>query len=74
MSENELKLYVWDNVLIGHFSGMALALAETVEQARDVIMQKHGEKSYRDSEHHTHLWKSISSEPKIFQTPVGFAI
>ena len=35
-----MKLFVWDNVLREQSSGIAFALADTVEEARRLIIQK----------------------------------
>jgi len=60
---NNLKLYVWEDVLTDYTSGIAFALAESVEQAREVIQQK-GLPEFRMQE--------LDSGPVIIDQPEGF--
>ena len=53
----EYKLYVWDDVLTDNTSGIAVAVAETVEQARATILAK--AEGYEKKE----LAKDIAEEP-----------
>lgn len=70
----KLKLYVWEGVLTDYTSGVAFALAASVDEARDVIMQSEGEPSYKEAKYHGALWNDISSEPQVFEVSKGFAV
>lgn len=37
--ENNLKLFVWRGVLVDYTSGIAFALAETEEEAREMLIR-----------------------------------
>lgn len=61
---NNLKLYVWEDVLTDYTSGtsgIAFALAESVEQARELIK----EKGLFHIEH-------LNSGPLVVDQPEGF--
>ena len=60
---NTLKLYVWEDVLTDYTSGIAFALAESIEQAREAIREK-GLSDYR--------MKDLDSDPLVVEQPEGF--
>jgi hypothetical protein len=70
----ELKLFVWTGVLTDYTAGIAFALAESVDHARDVIMQREGHKPYLEEEYHGTLWSDLAAEPDVYERPVGFAV
>jgi len=63
MTKN-MRLFVWERVLIDYSAGVMFALAETVEQAREQILAK------------CHYVPSgdLEKEPVAYDTPVGFAV
>ncbi|MEA1999419.1 MAG: hypothetical protein U9N61_08885, partial [Euryarchaeota archaeon] len=63
----KLKLYVWEDVLYDYTPGIVFALAASVEQAREIIIQ--GEYTSTPVKA-----SDISSKPQVFESPVGFAI
>lgn len=60
---NNLKLYVWEDVLTDYTSGIAFALAESIEQAREVIREK-GLSEFRMNE--------LDGDPLVVEQPEGF--
>jgi len=63
---NNLKLYVWEDVLTDYTSGtsgIAFALAESIEQAREIIREK-GLSDYG--------MKDLDSDPLVVEQPEGF--
>lgn len=65
-----LKLFVWENVLTDYSDGIMFALAETVEQAREVIIKKDPGAYFKGGVMHNDLLK----EPKIIDTAEGFLL
>lgn len=59
-----LKLYVWHEVLCDYTCGAMFALAESVEEARRLIVET-GE---------TIVDEDLEREPTVYETPVAFAI
>jgi hypothetical protein len=79
--EESLKLYVWRGVLRDYTSGMIFALAESIEQARQLIHLKYCEErnivplTYPYTPDCTCYYCSeIRSEPEVFNSPVGFIL
>jgi hypothetical protein len=78
-----MKLFVWrgGNVLRDYGSGLAVALAESVEQARELLRQPIIDRHYDwligewcDEEDKAQLNEYMSwldEEPEVFDTPVG---
>jgi hypothetical protein len=62
-----LKLYVWENVLTDYTDGVMFALAESVEEARSLILTEWG---YTESK--GTVWQDLQKEPQIVETPAGF--
>ena len=67
-TNNNLKLYVWDDVLVDYSSGVMFALANNVEEAREVILDS--EYSYNEGT----IVKDLKQKPKVYQEPFGLAI
>jgi len=65
MKKAKLKLFVWDDYARDYTSGLAVALAENAEQARQLIEENVG---YRDS--------SLCQSPREcdLNTPIAFQI
>jgi len=63
-----------EGVLTGYTTGIAFALESSIDEARDLIMQSNGYLSYKNAKNGGTLWDDISSEPKVFETPKGFAV
>lgn len=64
MTEKKLKLYVWEGVLYDYNSGIMFALAESVEQARQVILDSGGNGLPT-------VEQDIKREPKVYDKPYG---
>jgi len=61
----ELKLFVWEDTLCDYTSGIMFALAENVEEAKKLIIEKIGfEPSNGD----------LNLEPVVYDNKVGFAV
>ena len=43
---NDMQLFVWDNFCPDYTSGLAFAIAETVEEARDLIVKEYGDEPF----------------------------
>ena len=39
---NDFKLYIWDDFYSGYYSGMAVAIASSLEEAKDLVGKNHG--------------------------------
>jgi len=65
MKNKNLKLYVWEDVLWDWKAGIMFALAESVEQAREILLRRYPD-SFSVSE-------DITKEPTIYNSPTGFA-
>lgn len=63
--ENELKLFVWEKVLVDYTDGIMFALAKDVDQARNII-RKRAREYYIDDD--------LEKEPEVYTDPVGFFI
>ena len=65
-----LKLFVWRDVLCDFGCGAIFALAETVEQARQVVLDKakDDEKDYEIE----NLTLAMSYEPDVYTPAFGF--
>jgi hypothetical protein len=66
-----LKLFVWENVLEDHSSGVMFALAENVGEARKVILNKCIKEDGNTSEM---LKSDLASEPKVIDNSEGFYV
>ena len=71
LAMGNLKLYVWEGVLTDYTSGIAFAIAETVEQARQVIYDK-SEK--QDGYVSSTLIADIAGEPIVCENTEGFYV
>ena len=65
---NKLRLYVWEDVLTGYTSGVMFALAESVEAARNMIIEAYSEQGGDE------LKKDLECEPDVYEKPFGFAL
>ena len=61
--KRQLKLYVWEDVLNGYTSGIAFALAETEEEARQLITKEMG---------YNH--EDLNKKPELIYNKKGFYI
>ena len=67
----DLKLFIWEDVLADYTSGIAFALAETTEEAREIIFAKAmTEDGYISST----LKSDLASKPKVVDNKEGFYI
>jgi hypothetical protein len=64
MKEKQLKLYVWHNVLCDYTCGVMFAMAYSVEQARELIVESGI--NVIDGE--------LNQEPTVYDAPAGFAV
>jgi len=66
-----LKLFVWKDVLTDYTSGIAFALAENVDEARKLILEKYEkEQSYVSDM----LVSDLNTEPLIIENKEGFYV
>jgi hypothetical protein len=66
-----MKLFVWNDVLTDYTSGIAFALAENVDEARKLILEKYEkEQSYISDM----LVSDLNAEPLIIENKEGFYI
>jgi hypothetical protein len=77
----KLRLYVWENVLADYTSGIAFALASSVDEARQLAyanLRKGMSPTW--GTYQEELAKGdgaaqeLSAEPQVFDSPAGFAI
>lgn len=61
--ENNLKLYVWEDVLCDYTCGAIIALAHNVKEARQILL-KNEEITKED----------IDKRPKIYKKPYTLAV
>lgn len=61
--ENNLKLFVWEDVLRDHKSGIAFAYATDSERARELILEKMGYKH-----------EDLSTRPREVKAEEGFYV
>jgi hypothetical protein len=62
--DNDLKLFVWTDVLHDYTSGMMVALAHDVEEARRLILEYNGGGFLPDDD--------LAKEPQVITQPAGF--
>ncbi len=67
----DLKLFIWKNVLTDYTSGIAFALAENAEEARKTIFAKFEKKEQYLSDI---LKSDLSDEPEIIDSKDGFYV
>jgi hypothetical protein len=71
LNRNEMKLFVWKDVLTDYESGIAFALAENVDEARKLILEKYEkEQSYISDL----LVSDLNAEPLIIENKEGFYV
>jgi len=63
----KLKLFVWEEVLTDYSHGIMFALAENVDQARKILIEK-------ESEPTEFIEQELQDEPKIIESPEGFIL
>lgn len=64
-----LKLYVWEDVLLGSSYGIAFALAKDVHQARELLRKKMAAGDYGEELH-----ADLRKDPQIISEPEGFYV
>jgi len=62
---SNLKLYVWEGVLTDWTSGIVVALAESVEQARELIREKDPVAMHTGE---------LDLEPEVIESPAAFVV
>lgn len=66
--KKELKLYVWEGVLCDYTDGIMFALAESVEEARQAILESADGWAFPGSR----IDADLRIEPKEYSSKVGF--
>ena len=46
MKKKQLKLYVWEEFCPDYTEGIAFAIAETAEQAQELVIEEHGREPF----------------------------
>ena len=68
-----LKLFVWTDVLWDYSNGIALALAETKEQAIAMLVLEHEEIHGKGSSDSRRFFRELSEEqPEVAENPYCF--
>ena len=62
---NNLKLYVWEGVLVDYTEGVMFALANNVKEARKILL----EKDYSSS-----VKRDLKQRPKVYTTPFALTV
>jgi hypothetical protein len=79
----KLRLYVWENVLIDYTDGIMFALAESVEQARELCYQAQWGKDHPPGDTYTQAIAAsdkyscaydLLKEPRIVESAEGFVV
>ena len=63
----KLKLFLWREVLCDYTDGVMFAIAETVDEARELIIKDYHANSIDDL-------PELRLEPEIITSPMGFAL
>ena len=71
---SNLKLFVWENVLREYTTGIVFAYAKNVNHARDLVAQQQGYTTWNEVYKKGRLYRDVSQEPDVYETPVGFAV
>lgn len=67
--KDQLKLFIWTDVLRDFTPGIGFALASNVDEARHLILDKFmSDRGYQDPR----LIRDLESEPVIISQPKGF--
>jgi hypothetical protein len=72
-----LKLFVWEDVLSDYTDGIMFALAESVDDARSIIMDEARMDGYNTKLGHTDIELiqiELKAEPKVYNGKVGFFV
>ena len=71
MKADKLKLFFWEDVLSDRHPGIAFALAETEEEARQLVLDKYLQRQgYVSNE----LVIDLAAKPKIIEDKEGFFV
>lgn len=70
----ELRLFVWESVLWDYTEGIAFAYATSLGEARRLVLEATNKHYSFDNPDEYVWWDYIDNEPKIYTTPVGYAI
>lgn len=63
---DKLKLYVWENALADYYPGIMFALAESADEARELIKQEAGSGPT--------VCEDLAKEPRCIEAKAGFAV
>jgi hypothetical protein len=63
------RLYVWTDILCDYTCGVAFALASSVEEARQVILDRAEQGWQRD-----YYADAIKGDPDVYDTPFGYVV
>ena len=77
--KNNLKLYVWEDVLSDYTEGIMFALANSAEEAREIILEKACEFYGVEDAEYTQMSlepiiRDLKDEPRVFDSEVGFFV
>ena len=61
----KLKLYVWDDVFIGYYPGLAVAIAPDVRTAREMVFKTYYGKDTKLDAHHKQS-DLVIHKPKVY--------
>jgi len=64
-----LKLYVWEDILLACGYGIAFALAKDIHQARELIRKKMAADDYGEELH-----QDLKENPQVIIEPEGFYV
>jgi len=73
-----MKLFVWEEILCDYSCGIGFALADNIEEARNLIIKKYcpdktcGECGF--GEDRCMLVEDLQPEPMIYESPIGYYV
>ena len=70
----KLKLFVWEGVLTDYTKGIMFALAFSVDEARNVIMEKEGNGTFDNPTYEDPVYDGLCGEPKVFESATGYVV
>ena len=61
-----MKLYVWDNVLTDYTDGIMFAVAESLEQAREALLEQDRRQFNCNGRNSSSVLRDLEREPKVY--------
>lgn len=68
-----MKLYVWEEVLCDYTCGVIFALANNVDEARELVVKKYAS-CPGDEWEESSLMSPMQEEPKVYDASEGFRV